>query len=117
MHKGPLCTSSSHLEAHKALLCGLLKNHPLLGKAVSQEVRDQISKNLTGRKLTLEHIQNIREGSKKKAIFCYDYSSKEFVTTFSSVRSMARELNLSSIVLIQQSLRSRAAQAHERADL
>lgn len=47
-------------------------NHPRFGKVVSPELREKISKTLTGRSLTQEHIENIRKSSHKKPVYCYD---------------------------------------------
>jgi hypothetical protein len=40
------------------------ENHPRFGKSVSQEVKDKISKSLTGRKLSEEAIEHHRKGGR-----------------------------------------------------
>lgn len=75
------------------------ENHPRFGKSVSQEVKDKISKTLTGRKLSQEAIENHRKGAAayKKPVYCYNFFTKEFVADFESIRSMARSLDMGHI--------------------
>nr|BBQ09639.1 group I intronic ORF [Volvocales sp. NrCl902] len=68
------------------------QNHPHLGKPKSQEVCDKISATLTGRKLSDDHIESIRKGARKKAVFCYDFGTKQLVTIFDGIRPMSREV-------------------------
>jgi group I intron endonuclease len=79
-------------------------NHPRFGKSVSVEVRNKISDTLTGRKLSALHRENISNGQKKKAIYCYDYDTGYFVTEFVGIRPMCRLLRLSNITLVQRKL-------------
>jgi len=79
------------------------ENHPRFGKPVSQETRDKISKTLTGRKLTEEAIENHRKGAIKKAVYCYDFFTKEFVVNFESIRSMSRSLDMG-LISIQRKM-------------
>jgi hypothetical protein len=66
------------------------ENHPRFGKSVSQEIKDKISKSLTGRKPSDNH----RKGANKKPVYCYDFFTKEFVIHFESIRSMSRSLEM-----------------------
>jgi hypothetical protein len=61
-------------------------NHPRAGKTVSQEVRNKISTTLSGRVLTTVHKVNISLAQKRQAIYCYNYHSGNFVTSFVSIR-------------------------------
>ena len=65
----------------------------------TQEVKDKISKSLTGRKLSEEAIKNHRKGAiaYKKPVYCYDFFTKEFVVNFESIRSMSRSLDMGHI--------------------
>ena len=73
------------------------ENHPRYGKSVSQEVKDKISKSLTGRKPSEEAIENHRKGAHKKPVYCYDFFTKEFVVNFESIRFMSRSLDMGPI--------------------
>lgn len=79
-------------------------NHPRYGKEVSLEVRYKISKKLVGRSLSLDHRNNISKSHNKKAVYCYDYVTGEFVVEFSGIRPMCRALNLCSTVQIVRKL-------------
>jgi hypothetical protein len=79
------------------------ENHPRFGKPVSQEVKDKISKSLTGRTLSEETIENHRKGANKKPVYCYDFFSKELVVNFESIRSMSRSLDMG-LILIQRKI-------------
>jgi group I intron endonuclease len=58
----------------------------------SQEVRNKISATLKGRTLDLQHTINIKKGSRRKVIYCYDASTNTYITQFDSMREMARQL-------------------------
>jgi hypothetical protein len=75
-------------------------NHPRAGKTVSQEVRNKISTTLSGRVLTTVHKVNISLAQKRQAIYCYNYHSGNFVTSFVSIREMCRQLSLASTVQV-----------------
>lgn len=47
-----------------------------------------------GRKLSDQEIQHHILGARKKMVYCYDYHTKELITTFLGQRIMARELNI-----------------------
>jgi hypothetical protein len=80
-------------------------NHPRFGKVVSQEIRDKISATLTGRKPTKEEIQNHIIGAPKKAVYCFDSTTKKLLVVFEGQRIMARELGVI-LVLIQRKIDS-----------
>lgn len=84
-------------------------NHPRYGKSVSKEIREKISNTLKGRKLSVQHVSNIMSSSKKTTVYCYDFYKKSYITQFSSIRAMCRDLNLSSTVLIQRKLNNNKA--------
>lgn len=74
-------------------------NHPCYGKVVAQEVRDKISKALTGRTLTTLEIENHLKGARKKVVYCYDVTTKKLVTTFESMRALSRQMNINRGIL------------------
>jgi GIY-YIG catalytic domain len=78
------------------------ENHPNYGKPLPQEVRQKISKTMTGRKLPKHHRDNISAGHPKKEIFCYDFNTGAFVTKFDGIRIMQRALNLSGHTVIRR---------------
>jgi len=47
--------------------------------------------------LEQEVIENHRKGAIKKAVYCYDFKTKEFIVSYESIRGMARDLKMGTI--------------------
>lgn len=83
-------------------------NHYRYGKKVSlhpgEEVKDKISKSLTGRIRAPKTIENHVLGAIKKPVYCYDSSTDKLFKGFKGLRIAARELGLSNIHGIRRRL-------------
>lgn len=79
-------------------------NHYRYGKQVSQEVKDKISKSLTGRIRAPKTIENHVQGAIKKPVYCYDSSTDKLFKEFKGLRIAARELGLNSAHIIRRRL-------------
>jgi hypothetical protein len=68
-------------------------NHYRYGLKLSKEVKTKISNTLKGRTLSEAVKANHIKGSKKKIIYCYDYTTKAFLMEFAGIRIMSRAIN------------------------
>jgi NUMOD3 motif len=75
-------------------------NHYRYGKTLSTEIRQKISNSLTGSVQSKIVRNNHSIRAHKRQVFCYDYTNQQFVTEFAGIRIMARELKISSTILI-----------------
>jgi hypothetical protein len=76
------------------------ENHYKFGKSVSQDIRDKISQTLKNKTVSESAKINHSLGAKKRKVYCYDLITNKFILSFSGIRVMVRELNLSNNSLI-----------------
>lgn len=67
-------------------------NHYRFGKTIPQEVKDKISSTLQGRAIPDSERKAQLEGAATlaKTVYCYEFDTKVFVTSFYGMRPMAR---------------------------
>ena len=71
------------------------ENHYRFGQSLSQDVKDKISKTLTGRVQSDQERLNKSLAARKIKVYCYDYDTKTFITSFPGIRIMEREVKKS----------------------
>jgi hypothetical protein len=78
----------------------LANAHYRFGKYLSQEIKDKISNTLKNKIVSESARINHSLGARKRKVYCYDVKNNEFVISFTGIRVMVRELNLSNNSLI-----------------